>query len=98
MEEQILSNAVSYDESWLSMPFCDKWKETYNFAKKHITENFNKKLASHFVDDIKAVFNAFMWRPACNGTNVGIFCKMVQAFSIAVPPWPQREIFGFQNH
>ena len=55
MEEQILSNAVSYDESWLSMPFCDKWKETYNFAKKHITENFNKKLASHFVDDIKAV-------------------------------------------
>lgn len=55
MEESVLTNAVSYDDSWLSMPFAENWKETYDFAKKHIEDNFNKKLASHMVDDIKAV-------------------------------------------
>ncbi|MBQ9792818.1 MAG: hypothetical protein IJW32_03665 [Clostridia bacterium] len=55
MEEKVLTNAVSYDDSWLSMPFTGNWKETYYFAKNNIKDNFNKKLASHIVDDIKAV-------------------------------------------
>lgn len=55
MEENFLTNAVSYDDSWLSMPFTGNWKETYYFAKNYIKDNFNKKLSSAMVDNIRAV-------------------------------------------
>lgn len=55
MEGLNSNNYFNYDDSWLSMPFTDKWLETYTFVKQHINTNYSKSKASKIIDEIKAV-------------------------------------------
>lgn len=55
MENTETTDFISYDDNWLSMPFSDKWLETFDFVKNYISENISKNLASNMVDEIQAV-------------------------------------------